>query len=378
MHKIGIITFHNSYNCGSMLESYAIQEAIMDSGCKNTEIIDFSSSGQKELYSVFQKNDSIKNILKNILIISAAKKIKKNNQKYEKFKINNFKLSRSYSDDDEIAENEYDIVVAGSDQIWNTTIKDASDKYFINWTTMPRKVAYAPSFGSKNILKYNKTPEKYKKLISNFDALSIREKNGQKWIKDLTGKTAELLIDPTLLFDAKKYDKILDNTNTPSGKYVFFYCPQFDPEICKLVKRISKKYKLPVICWSSKSYATKRVWKYGFHLPRYESPAVYLSLIKNAQLIITTSFHGTIFSTIYRKKFFTVKNGGMFGDDDRVKTLIEQLGIEERLIPIKFNESYDYLAPVDYSIYEKNLPKLQRKARDYINREIVKYYEEAK
>ena len=123
---------------------------------------------------------------------------------------------------------------------------------------------------------------------------------------------------------------------------------------------------------------TKRIWRFGFKLPKYESPAVYLSLIKNAELVITTSFHGTIFSTIYRKKFFTIKNGGMFGDDDRVKTLIEQLGIEDRLIPIAFNDSYDYLAPVNYETYEKNLPKLRKKAKDYIEREIVKPYEEAK
>lgn len=378
MKKVGIITFHNSYNCGSMLESYAMQKAIETKIGTKVEIIDYSSDAQKELYSTFSKNTSIKSIIKNIILLPAAKKINNNNEKYESFKTKNFTLSKQYSDNKKITKDNYSIIVAGSDQIWNIAIKDSSDRYFIDWTNKCRKVAYAPSFGSKRIEKYSNNPNKYKQLINSFSALSVREKNGKKWIKELTGRNAELLIDPTLLFDAKKYNAIKDDANTPSHKYIFFYCPSFNTKICETVKEISKKYKLPVICWSTKSYITKAIWRYGFKLPKYESPAVYLSLIKNAELIITTSFHGTIFSTIYRKKFFTIKNGDMFGDDDRVKTLIEQLGIEQRLIPIAFNDNYNYLAPVNYEAYEKNLPKLRKKANEYIEREIVKPYEEAK
>lgn len=377
MKKIGIITFHNSYNCGSMLETYAMQEAIAKMGCRDLEIINFSSEGQKKLYSIFLEATSLKNIVKNILIAPFAPRINRNNRRYEEFKNKYFRLSRQYTDEDKIDQRAYNIVVAGSDQIWNTTIKDASDHYFIDWTHNCRKVAYAPSFGAKSIQKYSKTPKKHKKYITDFDALSIRERNGKKWIKELTGRNAELLIDPTLLLDARKYDSIIDDTNTPRSKYIFFYCPQFEPKICALVKRISHKYKMPVICWSSKSYSIKWVWRYGFKLPKYESPSVYLSLIKNANLVVTTSFHGTIFSTIYRKKFFVIKNGDMFGDDDRVKTLIEQLGIENRLISINFDDSFDYFAPADYSRYKRRLPELQRKAYNYIRREIIEPYEKA-
>ena len=86
--KIGIITFHNSYNCGSMLESYAIQTFI-NKNIGETEIIDYSSDGQKELYSVFERNNSIKKIIKNILILPHYKQILLNNKKYEEFKVKN-------------------------------------------------------------------------------------------------------------------------------------------------------------------------------------------------------------------------------------------------------------------------------------------------
>jgi len=138
------------------------------------------------------------------------------------------------------------------------------------------------------------------------------------------------------------------------------------------VANIAKKYDLEVITWSTKSYIVRRIKKFGFKLPIYEDPSMYLSLIKNAELVITTSFHGTIFSTIYRKKFITVKNGDMYGDDDRVITLLEQLHLMDRLIPYEFDDSKNYLEDIDYSNYEKILPGLQKKANEYLNKNVVK------
>ena len=368
--KIGIITFHNSYNCGSMLESFAIQKIIEKLG-GNPEIINFSNSGQRRLYSVFFKNNSIKNIIKNILILPGINKIKYNNKMYEKFKNTNFVLSDEYSNMSQLSDENYNVVVAGSDQICNITIDDSDDAYFLSWVSNAKKVAYAPSFGAKNILKNSSCPEKYKKMLLDFDSLSIRENNGKKWIKDLCNKDVDVLLDPTLLLEREDYDRIADKNYRVKDKYIFFYSPAFNRDICRFVKKISEKYNLKVITWSTKSYYMKFIKTFGFELPGYEDPSIYLNLIKNADLVITTSYHGTIFSTIYRKKFIVVKNGGMYGDDDRVKTLLEQLNMNDRLIPYTFDETYNYLSSVDYSEYDSNLPKLKKKSIDYINKEII-------
>ena len=379
MKKIGIITFHNSYNCGSMLESYAMQEAIKRNTNKDVEIIDFSNKGQKELYSVWFKNNSLKNIIKNILLIPNSKKIKNNNEQYERFKNENFSLSETkYNTCQDLKDEEYDCVVSGSDQIWNITIPDADDAYFLPWVKNAKKVAYAPSFGSKNILKYSDTPEKYSKYLRDYEALSVREKNGQKWIKDMIGEEVPVLIDPTLILNEKDYDKIMAKDIDEKQKYIFFYCPSFDKNICKYVKKISEKYNLKVITWSCKSYSTKLIKRFGFELAKYENPSAYLYYIKNAELVITTSFHGTIFSTIYRKKFITVKNGGMYGDDDRVRTLLSQLHMEDRLIPYEFDDNYNYLQDIDYSTYDVEMKKLKEKATNYIIRNIGEENEEHK
>ncbi len=367
--KIGIITFHNSYNCGSMLESFAIQEIIRKFG-GNPEIINFSNEGQQKLYGVLFENSSVKNIIKNILLLPARKKIIINNQKYEEFKNNNFNLSDNYSDITELNDKKYSVVVAGSDQIWNITIADGDDAYFLPWVKKAKKIAYAPSFGAKNILENTNNIEKYKKMINDFDALSIRENNGKKWIKDLCDKDVDVLLDPTLLLEKKDYEKLEDSSIKIDSKYIFFYSPSFDRNICKYVKKIADKYNLKVITWSTKSYYIKMIKSFGFILPEYESPSVYLTLIKNAELVITTSYHGTIFSTIYRKKFIVVKNGGMYGNDDRVKTLLAQLNMEKQLIPYTFDNNYNYLGEVDYSQYDKKLPKLKKKSLDFIKENI--------
>lgn len=375
MKKIGIITFHNSYNCGSMLESYAMQ-TILEKNSMKAEIVDFSSDGQKELYSVWFKNNSLRNIIKNIVLIPAHKRLVNNNNKYEEFKNNNFKLSKKYSEKDIINEKDYKIVVAGSDQIWNITIKDASDAYFLNWVKEARKVAYAPSFGAKNIFTYSDNLQKYIDYLNDFDALSIRENNGQKWLKELLNKKVDVLLDPTMLLNREDYDKIMATDVSVNYKYIFFYSPSFDPEICKYVKKIADKYNLKVITWSTKRYYTKRIKRFGFILPKYENPALYLYLIKNAELVMTTSYHGTIFSTIYRKKFITIKNGEMYGDDDRVITLLNQMDMMDRLIPYEFDEKFNYLGEVDYSKYDKKVSSLRKKSMKYIKENIEDYYNE--
>lgn len=371
MKKIGIITFHNSYNCGSMLETYAIHK-LTEKLEFDSFVINFSSRGQQLLYSVFEKNKTLKSVVKNILIFPFYRQIKHNNDMYEKFKNDNFKLTEFTSNMKELDDDGFDFVIAGSDQIWNITIKDFDDAYFLPWVKTAKKIAYAPSFGSKNIMKYSNNPKKYISFLKAFDRLSIRENNGKKWIKEMTGIDVPVVLDPTLLLEKQDYEKVIDSSCTPKVPYIFFYSPGFDYDICRYVKQIAKQYHLKVITWSTKVYHIKLINFFGFDLPKYESPAVYLDLIKNAELVITTSFHGTIFSTIYQKRFITVKNGGMYGDDDRVITLLSQLGIMEQLIPPVFDDTFDYLKEVDYTEYHKNLKKLKKESLDYLKESLRK------
>ena len=370
--KVGIMTFHNSYNCGSMLQCYALQTVLKKLGIRS-EVIDFSNEGQQNVYSVFSKNNTIKNIVKNILIFSHAKKIKKNFLSYEEFKNNYFNLTKnSFKNMVDLESLNYDIVITGSDQVWNITIEDGDDAYFLPWLKKGKKIAYAPSFGSKNIIKYSDNIDKYKNYLLDFDYISIRENNGKKWIKELINKDVNVLLDPTLLIDKSDYEKITSTELKLPSKYIFYYSPGFDYRINNLVKAISKKYNLPVIAFNSKNYYVKLMQLQHFLLPKLENPSTYLQLISNATMVITTSFHGTIFSTIFKKNFWTIKNGGMFGEDDRVLTLMENLDLTDRLIDIEFDDNFDYFCEKNFEIYDTNLSELRKKSLQFLNESIVR------
>lgn len=379
MKKIGLLTFHASHNCGSMLQTYALQDVLIKEG-NDVKIINFSNKGQQKLYNIFFENNNFKNILKNIIILPKIKRIKKIDSSYKKFIKKNFNLTEKfyeYKEELKEEELEFDEYVCGSDQIWNITIEDSDDSYFLPFVNKHKKIAYAPSFGAKDPQKYAKNIEFYKNKIADFDFLSVRENNGQKWIKEMTDKEVPVVLDPTLIADKSIYGKIEQKIKLPQ-KYIFYYAPGYIKDLNNFVCEISNKYKLPVIVFNSKQFYIKGLWKKKFILPEDENPGTYLYLMKNAEMIITTSFHGTIFSTIYGKKFWVLKNGGMYGEDDRVKTLISQLGIEKRLIEPIYDNNMNYLEDIDYETYNNRLMNLREQSIKYLREALNSNYETEK
>lgn len=360
MKKIGIITFHRSHNCGSMLQAYALQTVVGRMGYL-PEIINFSNLGQRKLYRPFQSGLNPKTLAKNAIALAHLNRIRRNDACYERFISERFLLSEGdVSRCEELSSDGYSAVICGSDQVWNVTIDDADDAYFLPWVTDAAKIAYAASFGARNIMKYSDDSKRYAGYLRAMDSISIRENNGRKWIHELTGLDVPVVLDPTLLLDAEDYIAIEDSTVALPSEYIFYYSPTYDRSINRLVKRISAKYGLPVICFNAKAFYVKGMDMMGFSLPEREDPSVYLALMRHASLVITTSFHGTIFSTMFERPFWTIKNGGMFGDDDRVLTLMDLLDLNDRLIPIEFDDDRNYLSPKDYAMY-RGLREDQRK-----------------
>ena len=164
MKKVGIITFHASHNCGSMMQAYALQKTLKKMNVDN-EIIDFQSFGQKDMYAVVHTKKEWKSFAKNMLTLPYRKKIKLQWESYEQYKNKIFDLSdKQYSTTSELTEtnNLYSSFISGADQIWNITIRDYDDAYFLSFVTDNRKKnSYAPSFGAKRIEEYKKNPVTY-------------------------------------------------------------------------------------------------------------------------------------------------------------------------------------------------------------------------
>ena len=181
--RIGIITFHASLNCGSMLQAFALQDVLRSKYNAEVEIINYSNFGQRNYYSNWDFFPKPSVWINNLKAIPYYASINAMRQDYQNFSNQYFTLSgpllKKYSELKGIDER-YDIVIAGGDQVWNVRCRDADKAYFLSFVKTAKKVAYSPSLGARNINKVALRPKMYAELVKDFDFLSVREDNGQK------------------------------------------------------------------------------------------------------------------------------------------------------------------------------------------------------
>lgn len=337
-NKIGIITFHASYNCGSMLQAYALQNILKDRYGAKCEIIDFSNSEQKRMYSILYRPRKIKDIFRNVLNMLFYKKIKSHNTDYSAFLKNNLLLSEQHYDSIsglEKIQHDYDIYITGSDQVWNIKAQDFDEAYFLPFVKRGKKLAYAVSLGATNpnhCCEEDKT--KYAKYINSFDAISAREGNAQKWIQELSGRNIDICVDPTLLMEPEAWNKIAGPREI-KGKYIFWYTMIYRREISDIIAQIGKKYNMPVFVLDAKEWSRRGLYLRGIHLAKNGGPSSFLSLMKNAEIVITSSFHGSVFCNVFKKNFWYINIHDKDSDDDRASYLLNQLGMKSRYIKIR-------------------------------------------
>lgn len=331
--KIGIITFHSSNNCGSMLQSYALQKTLTSLGCEN-EIIDFSNKAQKHMYALFRKPTNVHDIIYDLVTLCYYKKFKLHYSDYRSFLEDKITLTdKSYENNEELKSivPNYDVFVTGSDQVWNICCPDADDAYYLNFVKDKPKIAYAPSFGATCIAQKSDNPELYKEYLKQMTYISIRENNGAKWIKELIGRDVPVLVDPTMLLTKEDYQKLSSEQEGISGKYIFYYAFNYSDEVNAIVKKISEELGIPVYMLDAKSWV-KKAKKYGFKLTKHSGPIAFLNLVMNAELVLTTSFHGTVFSILGEKKFWFINSSMHREEDDRAGTLLKMFELEERVL----------------------------------------------
>lgn len=353
MKKIGTLTYHRSHNYGSVLQAYALEKVLNDMDNVQCEIIDYYPPNYKLLYSVFVKNSSLRAIARNLCVLFNYKQRKERYSNFIKFQ-NKYKVSQNsynenYESMDEVS-SVYDIVVCGSDQIWCTDAPDFSMAYFFPRFNNIKKISYAPSMGYSQ-LKNTKYEKDIKNALEDFDAISVREKDGANKIKDLMGKdfNVEVVLDPTFLLDVKEYDKICSPKRI-DNEYIFFYSVGFREQNAVIMQYISKVTGLPVYTLST-STSSLKYKKYGISISDYNAPEDFLSLIKNAKLVFSSSFHGNVFSVIFRKNFFSLYtvNDGLREDDPRLNTLVSSLDLPDRAVDINNYKNIDYFSDINYN-----------------------------
>lgn len=366
--KIGIITFHASHNHGSMLQAWAMQNYLQKKGHK-VEIINYRSFQQKKLFfQPFELNNkySFQSSLKRLFLSPFSfKSFKKKWQLFESFLNSEYNLTKEYNTIEQLYDEnfDYDLVVVGSDQIWNTDglgSGECTEAYFANFVSC-KKIAYAPSFGP-DITHVNK--DFIKKHLRNFSGLSVRESSGKSFLLDnKLVNSVEVVCDPTLLLEGEDYFQLIESRPLYNEDYIFFYSPHALPiRHFEIVNKIGQQLGIPVI--ADRLYYPKDIKKFS-HIKIFPEvgPKEFLNLIKNAQLVVGESFHLLVFSLLLKKSFFCI-NGDL---DNRLSNLLSAVGMQRRAINVKAGELNDDYTIKDFSSAMNFLDSFRQHSYEYLN-----------
>lgn len=357
MKRVGIMTYHNTRNFGGVLQAYALQEILRNLGAE-VEIINYFCDSIQKNYKInkFYENKSLKEFLKWILTV---KDYTISQRKFNNFFLNYFNLSQQEYNIDNIYEtnNNYDIFITGSDQVWNMNLTNGDNSFFLNFVDSEKlKVSYAASFG------YKELPHSYinitKELISDFDYISVRELEGQKIIDHHCQKESRVVLDPTLLLTGENWKSMASNIQN-KDEYIFVYIVAPSKKLIDFARKLAKKHKCKVICTQ---YTHKKI--FDFENRCDISPLEFLGLLNNAKYVVTTSFHGVALSINMNKQFFYELDSNKNNYNSRIETLINNLNINGREIKNGFVESENNL--IDYKSVNNRLEELRIDSIEYI------------
>lgn len=368
--KIGIMTFHKSINYGSVLQAYALAYRLREMG-HTPEIIDYEQHNYTFQYQIIKPPLSMEAIKHDYVNMVFYDIMKERKLSFEKFRKNILPLSAKqykYGDDLSELDDMYDILICGSDQLWNTNASDFDEAYFFPFIKKTPHIAYAVSL-NKGELTNAPDPALLKDALRTFSAISAREESGKRKIEKFMGNSVNVpvVLDPTLLNDKKAYFP-LSEKRVIKEPYVFFYSVNYQYEAVRAAVTAAERTGLPVYTLTAGKgtralYRVKKEGKINI-LKKNIGPSDFLSLIRYAQLVVTNSFHGTAFSLIFEKNFYSIKAitpEGKLEYDTRLYNILTTLGVENRYVAADDMKTADLAAQLDYTdINEKRISLIQQ------------------
>lgn len=293
--KIGIITFFNALNYGAVLQAYALQKKLKDIGCDVSFIgVTLESFNRKEC---FRLSDKIKNVFLKLINEPKARK-------FRRFQNNEFNIIYNGESYEEILKKKmhFDLIVCGSDQIWNPKITNGLQPYyFANGFESDKKISYAASCGNTSTIKSEMC--KFKELTSELDKISVREEPAEMYLKE-QGIQSQTVVDPTLLISEKAWKELAQKSivnQEVKEKYIFVYDLEGTEQFSEVVNNLAIKTGLIVVSLRNKShyYNDKKRFPNA-------SPYDFLQLILNAEYVVSNSYHALMFSYIFNKIMYIV------------------------------------------------------------------------
>lgn len=359
--KIGIITCGLESNYGACLQACATQYAVNNLG-HEAFLMNYSFMGDKP-YRLFSQ-PTVKSKISGILFYRLRKALwysfdsfRKKYMRYSPYKLYTCK-------DFDSARKDYDVFLIGSDQVWNPELGIDNKITLLSFYqgNSPRKISYASSFGISELPDIHKTL--YSDSLNDFECISVREESGKKIINDLLDKECSVVADPVMLLTSHEWEKFVDNSRLPQKPYVFIYDMRHSKDVQSCALKIASDLGCDVYVISS-----VHIFRKGIKNIYGASPAQYLSLIKNAKYVVTDSFHGTVFSILFNKDFYSFCSKAGMKIGGRLTNILKKMDLSDRLCT-EFNSSIE-ASHIDYSEVNKKIDSFRKESLTYL-REAIK------
>lgn len=374
MKKIIITTFFKAENYGAALQAYALEQILLQKGY-DVEILNYRDESIESVYKIFNcKNKSLYLVFRAYVgIVLLYQKKKKRKQKFLEFQREYLIIGdKEYRSVEDIKKDPpcADIYITGSDQVWNTSItKGLSDVYTLNFGfPQTKRIAYAASIGNNHI--NVEEQEMLKEKISNMDWISVREATAQNILVDLLPeKAVSIMLDPVLLRKSEEWnaDIFAYCSRNVNKKYILAYQVEENKEFEESVNALSKITGLGIIHFEKiKKYRNAICSSYT------EGPLEFINLIKNAEYVITASFHGTAFSVVFQKKFWVFPHQFT---GSRATDLLHTLEIPERAVYTQEEFlAHNYDKEIDYQKVNGILERERKRSLEWLDTALKEGY----
>ena len=372
--KFGIISELNMHNAnyGNRLQAYALNSYLNKK---------YNNNYFESLYfDFYDKNYITKNYIKNYIKLNLKKMkniffktnkennmIKKRVYNANKFTFKYINLSCKSISWKDLSKLNYDAFIVGSDVVWSQVKNNIHRLRFLNFKTMKKykKISYSASFGKNWVPKENE--KILKKMLDDFDFISVREKNSLELLKKIGITNAVHTVDPTLLLKKEDWRKI-EKKVVIDKKYIFVYLLGKDIDARRKISEFALKNNLLIVNIPNANEVYDKVDDVFGDIKLNDcSPEEWIYLIDNAEYIITDSFHGTVFSTIFEKKFLVFKRNTKVDINNRMTDYLSNISQSD-----KFVDNFENVDRMewDYTTINNNLSNLIIFSKEYLDKAI--------
>lgn len=351
MRKIGIITWHYGANHGSVLQALSLSNILCEMGY-DALVINYTPSR-------YGRFTPIRLFMGHILSILVPCLRKTDTYASDCFRKKYLRQSKPIYNNDQLLKEcvHYNTIICGSDQIWAPNV--INPVFFAHYAPKDTlKISYAASIGLNYIP--NELIDIYKTNLADFKHISVREDIGKDLLQRVCGYESEVVLDPTLLHDSKYYSKFENKVKGVIGNYIFCYFLNSNHNYTNYVKEFADRVQMKVIGISNNEQDSS--WMKSL---KNTCAGDFLYLIRNSKYVFTDSYHGSIFSILYKKNFWIFQR---FTNDDPIcqNSRIIQLQKYFNLRNIIKSSILNYNSDINYDYIEMRLKELREKSINYL------------